>query len=170
MEISRPIGLMICFLVMLFCSCDYYIINDYKDHIGVVKESEYETGDFSPCFPEKIFPYYYGRETAGFKEGKDSLRQYIRMGYNNQGIENGSGYITIRFIINCKGQAGLYELRQVGLDFKPKKFNPAIVEQIEELVMGIDAWQAIEFYGDRYDSFYHLSFKIRDGEIEEILP
>ena len=156
---------------MILQSCDYYIVNDYTDHVGVIQKSFWDKeDDFKVCFSEKIFPCYYGRKPAAFEEGKDMLRKYFYDRYSNKGITNESGYIVVRFIINCKGKAGRFELLQTGFDFKKKKFSPLISEQLLELTKNLEAWKPLEFYGDRYDSFYHLSFKISNGNIKEILP
>lgn len=156
---------------LLLVSCDYYLINDYDQHVGVIRKSNTRnTGEWSACYKEKIFPYYYGRNPASFAEGKDSLRQHFRMRYYNHGITNESGYITVRFIINCKGEPGMFEIRQVGMDFKKKKFNKQIVDQLFEILLQLESWKPVEFYGDKYDSFYHLTFKIENGELKEILP
>ena len=156
---------------MFFSSCDYYIVEDYTDHIGVIDKSKaLGDKDFKACFEEKIFPYYYGRSRAAFYAGKDSVRSYFEENFLYKGIGTESGYITFRFIINCKGEAGRYEIREVGMDFKDKKFHPELVDRLFERVKTLKQWNPVEFYGDRYDSFYHLTFKIVNGEIDEILP
>ena len=158
-------------LITFLFSCDYYIVKDYQDHVGLIVEPE-ESGnsDFSPCFQEKIFPYYYGRSGAEYAKGKDVLRNYFREHYKNFGNTHESGFITFRFIINCEGQAGNYEIRQVGLDFKKKSFNKETVDHLFSLVRKLQDWKTVEFFGDKYDCFYHLTFKISNGELLEILP
>jgi len=158
-------------LVLFLSSCDYYLVNKYDHQIGVIKKAIFSDDEgFETCFEEKIFPYFYGRNPAGFGPGKDALRHYFRTRYYNEGITNESGYITFRFIINCKGKHGRFEIRQVGLDFEPKKFNKRIVDRLFMLVKNLDGWEPLTFYGDSYDSFFHLTFKITNGDIEEILP
>lgn len=157
--------------LVVFSSCDYYIVKNYNERVGVIRSSFFNTDkSFQPCFKEEIFPYYYGRKTVSFAKGKDALRKYFLENYNSKGVNNESGYVTIRFIINCHGKAGRYEMHQLGRDFKKKKFNKNISDQLMQLTMGLQDWIPIEFYGDRYDSFYHLSFKIQNGELYEILP
>lgn len=155
-------------MCLLCISCDYYMVNDYKDHVGVIENGANEDA-FELCYKEKVFPYYYGRQASGFEFGKDSLRQYFRSRYYNQGVTNESGYITIRFNINCKGEAGDYEIHQLGLDFEKKKFNRQIVDQLYDLTRALKSWKPVEFYGDKYDSFIHISFKIENGVLKEIL-
>ena len=160
----------IMFYILCFISCDYYIVNDYEQNVGVIsKKNALGPRDFELCFEEKVFPYYYGRQQAKYRPGNDVLRAFIDRHFQNFGYDNESGYITIRFIINCEGRAGRYEIQQVGMDFKKKKFNKALVDHLFSLVQQLQDWQAIEFYGDKYDSFFHIIFKIENGNLNEVL-
>jgi len=148
-------------------SCDYYVINSHKEHVGANLPKD---DSFKACFEEKIFPYYYGRDNAQFTAGKDSLRTFFKNKYSSGGFENESGYITVRFIINCKGKAGRYEVLKTGTDFRAKDFDPYLEDHLLRLVKELKDWQAIAFHGDNYDSFFHLTFKIQNGQLVEILP
>ena len=162
------LGILLCFS---FTACDYYVINAHENHVGVIGEKEgISNDDFSVCFEEKIFPYYYGNNVAKYKSGKDSLRLYFDQNFDNKDYTGQSGYITIRFIINCKGETGRFEILQTGTDFKTKEFEPILVDQLFNLVQNLERWQAIKFQGDSFDSFFHLTFKIENGQIVEILP
>ena len=161
-------------LFVLFCfftsSCDYYMIKTHEENVGFIEKSKaIGPKDFKACFEEKIFSENYGRKRAEYKPGFDKLRQYIFSQYDNYGFTNESGYITFRFIINCDGQAGRYEIHQVGMDFKKKIFNKELVEHLFELVSKLQNWTPMQFYDDKYDSFFHLTFKINNGELLEVL-
>lgn len=158
-------------LCLSFTACDYYIINAHENHVGVIEEKgSTSPEDFTVCFKEKIFPYYYGRDNAQYKPGKDSLRLFFNDRFDNKGYTDQSGYITVRFVINCHGEAGRFTILQTGTDFKSKEFEPILTNQLFELVKGLKEWEPLKFYGDTYDSFFHLTFKIENGEIAEILP
>jgi len=147
------------------------VINSHENHIGVITEaSPHDDPDFKVCFEEKIFPYYYGTDKAGYEFGKDSLRIYFKSNFYNKGFTNESGYVTIRFIINCEGKAGRYEVLETGMDFKEKKFNDYIPGHLLDLTLRLKDWKIHKYYGSSYDSFFHLTFKIVNGEIVEILP
>jgi len=172
---SKPIvmkyGLLIFCVCTILSSCDYYVINSHENHVGVIKEaSPHDDPDFKVCYEEKIFPYYYGTDKASYQHGKDSLRTYFKSQYYNKGYTDGSGYVTIRFIINCEGKTGRYEVLENGLDFKEKKFNKYIPEHLLDLTLRLKDWNPQKYYGSAYDSFFYLTFKIDNGEIMEILP
>jgi len=162
-------------LLILLCislfSCDYYVINSHDNNVGAISEnSKWDSSDFKPCFEERMFPAYYGTKKAGYLHGKDSLRTYFLSQFENNGYKTESGYITIRFIINCEGEAGRYEVLETGTDYKTKKFDPYLSEHLMTLAQKLKGWIALEYDGAPYDSFFHLTFKIEHGEIVEILP
>lgn len=163
--------ILLVFVCITLFSCDYYVINSHDTHVGVIQEKQrWDKEDFKVCFEEKIFPSYYGSPQTNYSQGKDSLRNFYLNNFNNNGYTSESGYITIRFVINCEGKAGRYEVLETGLDFKEKKFKSHIPQHLNELTRRLRAWQPLEFSGTAYDSFFHLTFKIENGEIIEILP
>lgn len=158
------------FLICTFCSCDYYLINPHKNQVGVIEEGSFwEEDEFELCYKEKIFPGYYGRTNSGFSKSRDTLNNYFNTHFDNNGFTNATGYITVRFIINCKGETGRYEIKEVGPDFKKTKFNKYLTEHILDLVKNLETWTAVRFQGYDYDSFYHITFKLENGELVEIL-
>ncbi len=164
--------LLIGLLLILFLSCDYYIVNSYKNGVGYINpRTAIGPKDFSACYEDGILmPYYSRDQRAGFAQDKDSLRRYFASKFDNYGIINESGYITVRFIINCKGEAGRFEIRQVGMDYKKKKFHKNLVEGLLELTQELKDWQPLKRSDMTYDSMFHLTFKIENGELVEILP
>ena len=152
-------------------SCDYYIIDPHNEHVGFIDIKDApKDKNFKACFEENIFPYYYSRSPASFSYGKDSLKKYFHKKYNNFEDVSCSGYVTARFVINCEGEAGRFIVHQVGPDYVQKKLNPKIVNNLLEAVQALEDWKPIQFFDDKYDSFFHLSFKIEGGDLVEILP
>ncbi len=163
---------LLCVLLMWsLTSCDYYLINPHHHQVGHISAGSFlDKSDFKACFEEKMFPSYYGRNPSKFSHGKDSLRNYFHQYYDHQGYTNESGYITIRFVINCKGESGRHQLLQVGLDYQEKEFNKLLTDKLLELTVNLKDWDALSFSDSTYDSFTHLTFKIENGELVEILP
>lgn len=159
------------FMILMLCGCDYYLINPHVHQVGHISKKWFSEDNFKPCFEEKVFPYYRSlRSPARFRPGKDSLKRYFKANYDNRGIINESGYITIRFLINCKGEIGRFEILEVGLDYSKKTFNKIIKNHLLTLTKSLKGWQPIEFSESFFDSFFHLTFKIENGTLVEILP
>ena len=115
---------LVVYCLVVFSGCDYYVIDSHKEHVGFIKQKGFMNKEaFPPCFPEKIFPYYYGRNKAGFEHGLDSLKVYLTEEYNNFDNTSITGYITVRFLINCEGELGRFEVKSLGTDYKNKKLD-----------------------------------------------
>ena len=70
---------------------------------------------FKICRPDRIFEYYNTRSC--FKDHKKEIVQYFNDQYKapaGPGAGRQTGFLTIRFIINCEGLAGWFRLS--GLD------------------------------------------------------
>lgn len=156
--------------IFVLYGCDYYLINPHTHQVGYIPQKWFDSEDFEPCFPEKIFPYNIGRNSARFRPGKDSLRRYFATNYDHKGIINESGYITIRFMINCNGVTGRFEILEVGLDYREKSFNKVLSNHLMELTASLKDWHPLELGEPAYDSFIHITYKIDNGDLVEILP
>ena len=84
----------------------------------IPEKSFFGADEFEVCFEERVFPYYYGRDQGGYAQSRDSLKQYFLDNFDNKGFTNTTGYLTVRFIINCKGEIGRFDIKEVGTDFK----------------------------------------------------
>ena len=164
---------MIFVLVVLSClsSCDYYLINNYKQRVGHIASSEaIAAADLDVCFEEVLFPSHYNRTIIQYIHGKDSLTTFFYKNYDNHGITNESGYITVKFVINCEGKTGRYQVLETGIDYSEKHFHEDLITELLELTQEMDEWTPFYRGDSRFDSFHHLTFKIQNGELDEILP
>ena len=102
----------------------------YSHDIGYIDPAT-ALGDkeFKTC-SDRIYEYYNFEPYAGYKYGKRALRDSIAKKYS--AIGNESGYLTFRFVVNCKGSAGRYQIIENDLDLKPKKFG---AEQMAQKVL-----------------------------------
>lgn len=159
-------------LVVFMSSCDYYFINPHNEQVGAINPKEaLPDASFELCYEEKVFPSYYGRNPGAYKSGKDTLSTFIYSNINEKySYFDDSGYLTFRFVINCNGEAGQYIIEELGMDYKDKKMNAKFVSHIFDIVKSLGDWKPIEFEGYNYDSFIHLTFKVTNGKIVEILP
>lgn len=123
---------------------------------------------FAIC-DENFILQYYNPERATYSEGKNKLRSFILSNYINKNYTD-SGYLNIRFIINCKGEAGCYVIHENDLNLKPKKFSSDLKDQLFKLTIQLKKWNP-NYYNNEYrDSYMYLSYRIENGEITEIIP
>jgi len=118
---------------------------------------------------ENMIIQYYNPQRATYSKGKNGLRQFIISNYKNRNYTD-SGYLNIRFIINCKGEAGRYIIHQNNLNLEPIEFNKNLVNQLFNLTTQLKKWNPNYTYEAYRDSYIYLSYRIENGEITEILP
>ncbi|QNK78285.1 hypothetical protein H7F37_04150 [Winogradskyella sp. PAMC22761] len=111
---------------------------------------------------------------------EDRITQYYSVGTNYQGGErtikkelnelinslnfNESGFITYRFVVNCKNRVGRFRVKMVNSDLKENSFKSNNIKQIQESIKSLNGWKA----GKLLDSYYVLNFKIQNGKITDI--
>lgn len=164
-------------IVFILSSCDHnkkvdlYQVdeNKYLHDIGYIDSTKALLNEgFKICNKERIYQYYNPR-AASYSKGKNGLKKFILENYENKGYQD-SGYLTIRFVINCEGQAGRYVIHENDLDLIPKKFDPKLVEHLFDLTVQLKKWNPNIIHGKPSDSYMFLTYRIRNGEILEILP
>ncbi|MFD0796083.1 hypothetical protein ACFQZJ_01315 [Maribacter chungangensis] len=142
--------------------------NVYMQRVGYIDPdiAVFSEG-FEPC-GDYIFDYY-NPERARYGEGKNGLRKFILNNFNTNDYTE-SGYLNIRFVINCKGETGRYVLHENDLNLVPKRFNPKLKEQLLKLTLALKNWNPNVINGNKVDSYMYISYRIEDGKITEIIP
>jgi len=125
---------------------------------------------FRPCYhPDKINDYYNDKR-AGFKGGKGRLRAILQEKLNPAKLEGQSGYLTFRFVVNCKGEAGWFVTEEAGLDYSKKQFSEASRNHLYEILKAEKEWVNLVIRTESRDAYVYITFKIKNGEIIELLP
>ena len=81
-----------------------------------------------------------------------------------------NGFLTVRFIMNCKGEKDRFRVLAINERYKPKEFPDNISNKILEAVKKMPDWELGEYKGKIYDSYNMVTFKIVDGQIVDIVP
>jgi hypothetical protein len=118
----------------------------------------------------RIYDYYNGQQILHYKGGKKAIWKIVNQALDKQQLFNESGYLTFRFIVNCKGEAGRYVLEQADLDFQEKEFNKATITHFYQILQTAKDWVPTIIRGQEVDAYFYLTFKLKDGELIEILP
>jgi hypothetical protein len=154
----------------------YYVMNyKYLPEDKFTHSAEYINPEkallnegFEVC-NEDFIVQYYNPQSATYSQGKNGLRKFIMSHYKNENYTD-SGYLNIRFVINCKGQAGRYVIHENNLDLEPTSFNKGLVDQLFNLTTELKDWNP-NFTHDAFrDSYMYISYRIEHGNITEILP
>lgn len=160
-------------LISLFTSCaskKFEVANNTEFHhnVGDITFNPIQDNpDFSFCDSTKIRS---GRTTVTLKEGNESIRSFCLENFENQSqFESFSGFVTIRFLVNCKLEADRFRAHSMDYSFAPEVCPAALESHLIYIVSQLDNWTLST---DRYtqtDFSKFINFKIKDGAIEKII-
>lgn len=170
------IFLTLCSALAHACSNERETQKQYLEHVGNTEfNPELDTLGFEPCHDDQIVEYYNFAKGFQYEGEKIALERVFKLGYKQETTNGQTGYITIRFVVNCKGETGWFRIEEMGWDYKSKNFDNAIVSQLFNLTRSLKGWKVGKFDDSDYeeelfDYYQYLTFKIENGQILEILP
>ncbi len=162
-----------CFLLsFLFASCqtenNTLQKEKYLRYVGDIKyDNLLDNEDFTLCHEEeKAYQYFNFGKGPLYTGEKLRILQTFETQYQPIDKEEESGWIRIRFLVNCQGKAGRFRMIQSDFDYQEKEFDERIVTQLLAITKNIQYWQGFE----PVDYYMYLIFKMKDSKIIEILP
>lgn len=165
-------SLFLLFLAIIFFSCSQpEKPTEYPLQVGdIAYDASIDDENFKVCDENRIAQYYNFGQGLQYEGEKLRLNQHFLTGYKPQVADDASGFITIRFIVNCHGQTGRF--RMVGMDneYNEKSFDEDIATQLLELTRQLNGWIVPQHDGQNFDYYQYLTFKIEKGELIEIMP
>ena len=147
-------------------------LNAQDNNIGSIQyDSLTDDKNFKVCKVYKNgIPQYYEVGTS-YEGGLKSIKEHFSKSFHLTTIhKNQTGYLTIRFIVNCEGQTGWYRFMETDLDFNRYTFDPALKTEVLAITKTLNKWKPGYYEYKPCDSYKFLIFKIVNGKIEDILP
>ncbi|MFD2036593.1 hypothetical protein ACFSKL_17445 [Belliella marina] len=170
---SMKINLILLFCISILFSCNVEKEKEpaYLRYIGDIEfDPEIDDPDFKLCYYESsVFQYFSFSSLETFVGEKEAIDDYFKENYKPVDI-NESGWIRIRFIVNCNGETGRFRMIESDEDYKERPFNTKISSQLMALTKSLEGWQGFENEEHSLDYYQYLVFKINNGAIEQILP
>jgi hypothetical protein len=161
------------FLTILLSLSNCSVDDGYKNVGDIPYDPSTDDINFEICNESNINQYYvrYSSDSPPSYEGeKKGLENVVFQKYNYPISNTQSGYVTIRFIVNCKGQSGRFRVEQMDFNYNSYKFNQNIINQLVEIVKKLDGWIPRKRENINLDFYQYLTFKIENGQIIKILP
>ncbi len=110
------------------------------------------------------------RNALRYRGGKSAIEAFCRDRFKYEShFKSFSGYIVVRFLLNCKMERGRFRSRSLGLDFSPKDCPVKLQNHIMDVVKQLDEWYHTSQNDTNSDCSKYLNFKIDHGKIEAIL-
>lgn len=136
-------------------------------------ESHCEPRGFQACrthtFPPfNLYPYYSYRRGRLF-----DIRQVVEREYKPLVLPGQSGLIRFRFVVNCRGETGQFEMLEVDENYEKCSFDPRIINQLTDIChTKLPNQEPGKPNGETepVDTVCLLTFRLKDGLITEIFP
>lgn len=165
------------FAGLLILSISYSIDTvNYPYRVGYIAKDEAINlnPEFQLCDESIVVDYYNvnGPDDypAGYIGGPKAIKRLLLKEHPNIDLKGESGMLTIRFIINCNGDIGRFEILENDLDFQPKKFDEEVKSLLFDFTAGLDNWRPNYLQGESRDCAMYLTYKMKDGVLTDILP
>ena len=123
---------------------------------------------FALCDVSKAYPYY-GTDTHARRDKREILTHFLK-GFTSSPEIHDTGFISVRFMVNCMGVAGRFRVTEFDKSYAPIKFDTRITSQLLKLSKDVKDWEPIRFDSGSYDSYCYFLFKIEDGKLTDVLP
>ena len=161
-----------CFSLFYACSEQTVPAIDppYWDSVGDTRHNA-ATDDptFALCNDESATIQYFNvGNPPHYEGGKAAVKQAFE-GFKPVD-DSTSGWVRIRFIVNCEGKTGRFRIQSADPDYKPIEVDKKIADQLLETSKNMSGWQAVSAEGQSFDYYQYLVFKMKNGDIETILP
>ncbi|CAI9679606.1 hypothetical protein EAVVTKC53_01055 [Elizabethkingia anophelis] len=144
----------------------------YPEQVGNIKfDPKIDDINFKICNSESIFQYYNFSKGFQYKGEKfEILKKWEEIKSLNVEKKGLTGYITIRFLVNCEGNTGLFRVQQMDENYKPISFDNGIKELLLNFVKSLNGWIIAIDNNVKVNYYQYLTFLIKDGIVKEILP
>lgn len=160
--------------MLLSCQSDKKVVEkqEYSRWVGDIEQNDQvDELNFKVCNgDDKILQYFNLGEGPVYSGEKSSILNTFESKYKALSNNDQNGFIRIRFIVNCEGKTGRFRVLQSDDNFREIKFDESIVTQLVDITKGIENWQIFYRRDTPVDYYMYLIFKIKDGQLTEILP
>jgi len=163
----------IIFFVSLFLtiSVSVWLYFQLTKKIGDIKfNKEYnDNPNFELC-PDKNIYQYYSVGTSfigGRNELREELHKFLKVLDDKD--KTFHGYITIRFIVNCKGEIDRIRIKSVDYNFQDNSISVSSSNLITQTIKNLTKFTPGQSSnGETVNSYFQLNFKIEKGEVVDI--
>lgn len=146
-----------------------YRNSSYGDVGAIAFDPNLDDPNFKLCDEQHISQNY--QVNPVYPTGTEAMQNYLRTAFNTHIISRKiSAIITIRFLINCKGETGRFRAFQVDTSYKPVELPPEISHYLLASVRKLGNWLPGTYQSKSYDCYKFISFRIQAGQLVSIFP
>ena len=134
------------------------------------KKAMDQNSDFKLCYKEEKIGDYYNDFRGELRGGKGTWWRILEDRLDTSLLKKESGFLTVRFIINCEGAVGRFIVEGADLDYNDKQFSQELIDHFYSIVSSQTDWQICKNRKEAIDVYAYITFKLKDGKIIELLP
>jgi hypothetical protein len=164
--------MIILILLKTLCCCaqKHDIKANYPLQVGdIYFNHETDDPNFKLCDENEVYQYYNFGKGLQYKGEKIRIYEHFKSGLTARHSEE-SGFLTIRFIVNCQGKTGRFRIQGMDNNYVETTFSEKLTNQLLSLTKQLDGWAIRDFDGKAFDYYQYLTFKIEKGKLIEIMP
>ena len=163
---KNKLNLFLLFSFLLAFILTFWSNDQLTQRVGDISfNEELDDSSFKVCDETRILQYY--NVNANYQNGRKAIKKEIWEAIETLTFET-HGYITFRFIINCKGEIGRFRVKSIDNELTTNEFSPDKIKALQKLIENLKHWNAGTFNSKTFDSYFVLNFKIENGKITDI--
>jgi hypothetical protein len=120
------------------------------------------------CKPE-LRPEYWQLSAKNTKSSDQILKEWKGFFKKPEGF-NQSGFLTIRFIVNCHLELCCFHTYEMDEKYQPMVFDTDVKTQLMHFIKNLNGWKSGEYEGKAINYRYYLNFVIKNGEFKKVSP
>lgn len=142
----------------------------YQHYVGYINQEKAIINSGFLCNKENIEYTHHGAAPIAYKGSKKNFKNTILSKYNHK-LYKDSGYISFRFLVNCNGDAGWFEVAEMNLDLEEVNLDDKMVDELLNLTSEKENWNKLGYSKEqKFDYYMYIIYRIENGNITEILP
>nr|WP_297788779.1 hypothetical protein [uncultured Allomuricauda sp.] len=156
------------FLVSLFIAgiLSLWLYIKLTHNVGDISyDSAIDSPEFKVCGKYRALQYY--QSGTYYQGGKKAIKQQLWSKVSADGLPP-NGLLTVRFMVNCHGETGLFRAKMTDPDVKRMEVPQEITKQFGDLISELKGWVPRKIQGEPLDSYIQIVFKVENGKITDI--
>ncbi|MCB0488244.1 MAG: hypothetical protein KDC99_07200 [Cyclobacteriaceae bacterium] len=161
-------------ILIALCSCGQNATKtdfEYPLQVGdITFDPEVDDPSFKLCDEERVLQYYNFGKGLQYKGEKPAINEYFLKSVPISGASDDTGYLTLRFVVNCGGKTGRFRVLGIDQGYSEREFSADLTSKLLKATRQLDGWVVGEYDGRVFDYYQYLTFKIERGKLIEVLP
>ena len=130
----------------------------YKNYIGYIDQSKALLNDkYELCNDGSLYQTYSSASLEAYKGSKKQFRDNLNATFNINNYTD-SGYLNFRFLVNCEGNAGWFEIIEMDLDLKETPLNQKMVNELFKFTAKSENWNVISYDNAPQNYYMYTSY------------